>query len=1286
MHDPTTLIKNEGLMHRKRVNRSVWASADIITRGSATGGQNSRRRIDPRLAALLRSVATLVLLSTGLLGWERRADAQALEFVYPVKAVGVSDIAQNVVSPRIRGWYANNDFGTYCAACGNQSGLHPGEDLNLDCDANAAGNQGGDCDIDEPVHAVADGKVIKAWKLNEDLLHGVIIEHDTGVDEPVSSYVLPGTSTSQAPTRKFYSAYLHLKTISVATNDVVEVGAQIGTIGDANGPHLHFEMRSTNKASFPNYQSTRQQLTDWGLLVPSLFLAAHMPPCKISAYSATVIELESSCFTLLGPSSTWTRVDSDDGLAYWTYTTDEGQPESYAKWYLSPEQAGPYTVDVFVPAVTKLSKKAKYKLWLGASSQVVEVDQEVNAGKFVTLGTFDFPAGAGPALRLDDNTGEKYTGGADSRRIAFAQVRLTPAIGVGSCATPPCDPSGDDGSSADPPEPASTEGPAACTSTGGGVDGGASGCLALVSLVGLAILWRRRTPGKRALVLASLALVGCTKLESEDADDPGYVEVDGERMNLIPAEEQVWEDLNEADWDPDPVFGQDLPDTVDHAAFQTGVRQQGQSLTCVDYATVAGMESFAHFQPMESDLSEAQLSALHEQKTLQATLQAAASSKLTTEAFWPAGALSGAAGWQSHAHYGILTWKAIANPTNIDGLRSRLAEGDKINVILSLSHVGVAWKLNGKIEPVNAPAGAWAHAILLVGYKKMLDSNNQQKWFFHFKNSWGTNWGEAGYGWISQDYITKHALQGAVVREVTQSPEEDPCAGVVCGKCLQCDEGVCVADPAQNGAPCGGAMVCSNGGCIQSDGCANVQCGACLKCTGGVCVADPLQNQSPCGSGLVCQNGGCVPDICEPACANKCGGAPDECGGTCNGACPAGTTCSSQECVPCGDSGEACCGGTCNGGLSCSGGTCICPPNCTNKCGGAPDGCGGTCNGACGAGKACLGQMCADCGSSGQPCCGGSCDGGLVCSGGFCGCTPSCANACPGAPDGCGGTCPGPSVVWTPRAPLSSPEQNIISAAFNGELHVLGGSSYLKHRVFNPSTNAWTVKSDMPYAADEGAAASLGGSLIAFGQGLFGGDDPMKWNPASDTWTLLAENPWPRRYPAAAVINGKMYLAGGFTGNDEKVNMYDPATNTWTDLAPLPDLAGGGGNTGVAYNGQLYVFGVVGGGFEPVLGRRFNPSTNTWSSLASLSETKYGARATVVGSKIWLMGGIKNTTVKDSIYLYDVGSDSWCAGPALPEPLFLFTVEQIGGKIYIVGGLDASELATAKVWEGTIIP
>lgn len=59
------------------------------------------------------------------------------------------------------------------------------------------------------------------------------------------------------------------------------------------------------------------------------------------------------------------------------------------------------------------------------------------------------------------------------------------------------------------------------------------------------------------------------------------------------------------------------------------------------------------------------------------------------------------------------------------------------------------FKANGNVyfpeDPDNSSSSGW-HAIILVGY------DNTKK-MFKFRNSWGSDWGVLGYGWISYDYF-----------------------------------------------------------------------------------------------------------------------------------------------------------------------------------------------------------------------------------------------------------------------------------------------------------------------------------------------------------------------------------------------------------------------------------------------------------------------------------------------------------------------------------------------------
>ena len=219
------------------------------------------------------------------------------------------------------------------------------------------------------------------------------------------------------------------------------------------------------------------------------------PPCgPIPADGATLDERD-ACFAA-GGDPQWWRIETGagyDGTLLWTNATASADVSNYAVWFLRFVEAGSYRVEVHTPAAFAESAGTVYRVRHAGIDDDVPLDQSAFDG-WQELGVFDFAAGEGQQVRVDDNTGEDVS---TMTSIVADAIRLTPVSGP---PPPPDDagtPTGDGGVPGDAALPPGTDG-------GTGMPLG-SGCGCRVSsgrdmsygalLVALALLWVRRRAG-----------------------------------------------------------------------------------------------------------------------------------------------------------------------------------------------------------------------------------------------------------------------------------------------------------------------------------------------------------------------------------------------------------------------------------------------------------------------------------------------------------------------------------------------------------------------------------------------------------------------------------------------------------------------------------------------------------------------------------------------------------------------------------------------------------------------
>lgn len=262
---------------------------------------------------------------------------------------------------------------------------------------------------------------------------------------------------------------------------------------------------------------------------------------------------------------------------------------------------------------------------------------------------------------------------------------------------------------------------------------------------------------------------------------------------------------------------------------------------------------------------------------------------------------------------------------------------------------------------------------------------------------------------------------------------------------------------------------------------------------------------------------------------------------------------------------------------------------------------------------------------------------------------------------------------WAAKQNMTTPSGSSgISAvqcfSLNGKIYAGGGyyamfTNTNDFHMYDPVTNAWTPKGDLPGAADRsgGIAFSVNGKGY-IGLGAMGWSslsytylsDLWMYDPVTNLWTQKASLPDSGRHePGYFVVNNKVYVVGGSvqgsTSND--VWEYDPATDAWTDKGTYPL---GKINSPFSWSSATKGYiscGATSPGYTSAT-YEYTPTTNAWV----LRDTFPGGAcsdgvAFVLTNKGYCglnRKGNTTSTYDTTFYAYDMTTNTW--GAAIPFP------------------------------------
>ena len=167
-------------------------------------------------------------------------------------------------------------------------------------------------------------------------------------------------------------------------------------------------------------------------------------------------------------------------------------------------------------------------------------------------------------------------------------------------------------------------------------------------------------------------------------------------------------------------------------------------------------------------------------------------------------------------------------------------------------------------------------------------------------------------------------------------------------------------------------------------------------------------------------------------------------------------------------------------------------------------------------------------------------------------------------------------------------------------------------------------------------------------------------------WTTRRPMPEAREWGAAAVLNNRIYVIGG---NALSNFAYDPATDMWERRADPSD--GSYEGAAAAWNGKIYK--AYNGGFTRTV-EAYDPATDTWENETSYPDPLWrrGVAMVVAGGKMYLIGGTDaSLEAIATVDEYDFNTKTWrTRAPMLTARGFTVAAVYQDRFIYVAGGLD----------------
>ncbi|MXV73146.1 hypothetical protein F4Z99_02575 [Candidatus Poribacteria bacterium] len=226
--------------------------------------------------------------------------------------------------------------------------------------------------------------------------------------------------------------------------------------------------------------------------------------------------------------------------------------------------------------------------------------------------------------------------------------------------------------------------------------------------------------------------------------------------------------------------------------------------------------------------------------------------------------------------------------------------------------------------------------------------------------------------------------------------------------------------------------------------------------------------------------------------------------------------------------------------------------------------------------------------------------------------------------------------------------------------------------MYDPQTDTWVRKQELPVSRMQFGIGAVAGKIYAIGgvldpkekkPGLQGRLDLVEvYDPVSDTWAKRADMPTRRDGFATAVIDDTIYAIGGNgwpqvgAGGPAlgTIEVYEPRVNRWRKSSDMPNLRRGFVISVIA--DKIYLIGGSAVGAHGVRGERltstevYNPATKRWRlSPTPPAPTLPPFSTATINGKIYAFGGTtEDGELSPTVKVFDTGLRAVTAKGKLP--------------------------------------